>query len=220
MGINVLQMNKLAAFETASWALWSPEFNKRQCLEAKPHLIRDYLAKRIDELKNNVVLIGLNRSFNEKKAARASLQAYPTFANFHAASHSGDGLLKETIGSLPNLQGAYMSDLCLDMQSKSAKVNINEKAAMRRLNEQLRILGGASFHIVCFGASVFRFLATLQSLTAEALEHGVLRIDLSVRPGQQLLCYKVIHYSYAVRYNRRERFKKQMSTVNDLIGGL
>ena len=52
--------------------------------------------------------------------------------------------------------------------------------------------------------------------TQQTIQDDLTKMEV-VLYNRKLSCYRVIHYSYAVRYNRKERFMKQMRHVNDLI---
>ena len=218
MTITLDQLNKLSKCETASWAVWSPEFNKRGCMEGNRQSILPYIASRVGELKNNVILLGLNRSFNARKHAHLASTGFPPFANFHSESHAGDGFLKTTVSEFQNLRGAYMTDLCLDQESNSTKVRIVKSVAIRKLDDQLKILAARRFHVVCFGHAVFNALSNHSQPTQEIIHDGMAIKEVELTANSKLSCYRMIHYSYAVRYNHKVRFREQMKHVNDLIG--
>ena len=219
MPVTKEQFKNLSEFDTGSWAVWSPKFNKRECIESTPHEIQPYLEARIAELKNDVVLLGLNRAHNTKRASCHPSTGYPKFSNFHAAGHPGDGLLKTIISELPNLQGAYMTDLAQDLDSSSANIRIDSSCATKRLDQQFDILEANQFHIVCFGKKVFAALIEgFKIWKGEFLpdSFGVRQYRIQ-QPRRLLFCYEVIHYSYAVRFNKKMRLKDQMQSINDLI---
>ncbi len=122
-----------------------------------------------------------------------------------------------TVSSFQSLHGAYMTDLCLDMQSQSMKVTIDAPEAISRLEEQLRVLASSRFHVVCFGHAVFRTLSTVTP-TAVTIQDGIATAEVVLGSNLSLSCYRVIHYSYAVRYKRAERFTQKLKQVNDIIG--
>jgi hypothetical protein len=215
MSISIEQFNSLLDYETASWAFWSKGFNKNDCLESIQNNIEGFLRKHIPEFKDNVVLLGLNRSSNKRRNSGKSKVDYPHCANFHGKGHAGDGFLSNTISKLDALHGAFMTDLSIDFESDSKKIKIK---SIEHLQCQLDILGSRSVHIVCFGQKVF---STFQILTNEQpiiLQSSDNVSSLAINFHERTFhCYKVIHYSYAVRYNHQNRFIKQMEAVNNTI---
>lgn len=201
MAVTLKQFQQLAMFETSSWAVWSSEFNRRGCLEAEQHRIHAYMESRLTELRNEVVLLALNRSFHEKKASQLSTTISYPYSNFHAQGHPGDGLLNKMLSHLPSLRGAYMTDLCLDKQSQSRKVTIDSSEVLSRLGEQLRMLAAPRYHVVCFGNAVFNTLCSAVP-TAITIQNGLATAEVVLGKNFDLSCYRVIHYSYAVRFNR------------------
>jgi len=215
------QFDLLLNFDTASWALWSSGFNKQGCVESDPYAIEPFLREHISELRGEVVLLGLNRSFNKRKASHNSLKSYPRYANFHYKGHSGDGLLCDTVSQLANIRGAFMTDISNDLESDSSKVNLDHQKVFEHLTMQLDILGSNRTHIVCFGSKTFDTFKALSDVQASVMpdSDGVLRLDI-ILPKRTLNCYKVIHYSYATRYKHQPRFKRQMKAVDHAIGTL
>jgi hypothetical protein len=221
MAISKQQFESLLIFDTASWAFWSNGFNKSGCLEENPEDIKEFLSAHISEFKGDVVLLGLNRSNNKRKKANKNSQTYPPFSNFHGKGHAGDGLLSNVISKLSHIHNAFMTDLYPDLQSDSSKVNIERAKAFNYIARQLDILELHQYNIICFGDEVFATFQELGNVQPRIIPNssGVLNLQL-ISPDRVLNCYKVIHYSYAVRFNRKERFKKQMETVNNEIGVL
>ena len=218
MAISIQQFDSLLKIDTASWAIWSDNFNKNGCTESKPENIKGFLKSHIVDLKQNVVLLGLNRSNNVRlKSSRNKKSSFP-YSNFHAKGHAGVGLLKSVVTRLSNLYGAYMTDLFLDLQSDSTKVNIEQTKTFEYFVNQLDILGSTYFHIVCFGNKVFSAFQALSSNQPVVIPNsdGVMNLQLSIC-GKRLNCYKAIHYSYAVRYNRKDRFQRQMIAIDNEI---
>jgi hypothetical protein len=213
------QFDKLTEFDTASWAIWSPTFNQRDCLESDPKKIKSFLRSQMPQLKRNIILLGLNRSLNEKKAPPRPTTTYPRLANFHTSSHAGDRLLNTVTSRLPNIKGAFMTDLSVQQESKSRKIQIDPSKALDNLVGQLDILDSPSFHIVCFGGKVFKTFSDLSGISSKLppSTEDVNGVSLT-HLGMILNCYKVIHYSYAVRYHHQDRFMHQMKVVNRFIG--
>jgi hypothetical protein len=221
MTISRQQLESLLTFDTASWALWSNGFNKSGCLESNPEDIKGFLCEHISEFKGDVVLLGLNRSDNKRRKSNRNIQTYPPFSNFHGKGHAGDGLISNVVSKLVHIRGAFMTDLYTDLQSDSSKVNKNKTQAFNYIARQLDILGQHNYNIVCFGDEVFATFQAFANFQTSIIPNsdGVLNLRL-ISPERILNCYKVIHYSYAIRFNRKDRFKKQMEIVNNEIGAL
>ena len=218
MAISIQQFDSLLEIETASWAVWSDDFNKNGCIESKPENIKDFLREHISDLKQNVVLIGLNRASRKRSKVSSDDKLSFPYSNFHTKGHAGDGLLKKVVSVLNNISGAYMTDLSLDLQSDSSKIKIEQTKAFEYFVNQLDILGSTYFHIVCFGSKVFETFNVLTEDRSIIIpnSNGVMNLQLNLS-GKQLSCYKVIHYSYAVRYNKKDRFQSQLVAISKEI---
>ena len=219
MIVTINQFDLLLNYDTASWAYWSIGFNKQGCVESDTNAIAPFLREHISDFKGEVVLLGLNRSFNIKRASHSKLTTYPPCANFHGKGHVGDGLLCNIVSQLTNIRGAFMTDLSRDLESDSSRVLLDHSKAIEYFVEQLNILGSPLTHIVCFGAITFDAFQALSNVQPSVIpdSDGVLILKLDIL-GRTLCCYKVIHYSYAARYKHQPRFRRQMEVIDQAIG--
>ena len=204
-------------FETASWAIWSNEFNKSGCIEGQDGQPRKYFIKNLSNLKNNVVFTALNRSGNEDIVNQEFIHS---MKNFHSIGHRGDGLLKDTLEGLTNLLGGYMTDISDEIEGNSSIVTINENKTWKQFIEQLTLLGSDKVYIICFGNDVFNaFKNILYIRKHEENKYGV-KIFKTNWKGISLNFYRILHYSYFVngRGNHRiNEFKPQLAFVNSEI---
>ena len=209
MSISKKQLLKLSNFPTASWALWSEKFNKRDSMESEPEKIYPFIISHYKKLKNNIVFVGLNRS--KKRGGKETIK-YPKFANFHSIGHPGDGFLKQMINNYPILTGAYMTDLSSVQESDSRKVKIEN---LNSFTEQLNILSSSVYNIICFGDEVIKNIANLagHKETIAYEKHNDIKKIFIEHNDLKLNLYKIIHYSYAVRYNNKDRFRRQLNEI-------
>lgn len=190
---NMNQIQQLQNYVAASWALWSENFNNPGCLEANRQNILPFMQQNLQQLKTDTILLGLNRAPGVLGAA------FQPFHNFHGVPHRGDRTLKHYIqdNNLANLVGAYMTDL------NSVVVNANGNQVNADLNDlqiimqQLAILRGDFFTVICFGTKSFQLLLGLLNLNqadANQLQHNILHIE-TVRDAMHLNIFRVWHYT-------------------------
>jgi len=223
------QFEKLSEYITSSWAIWSKDFLNhkcRKCVENEENGLKEYFIKKIDSLKNNIILLGLNPSGNKE-----NLRDAPTYflGNFHTViydygksgkrRHQGDLLLSETVMNLNNIKGAYMTDSSDVIESDSSKVSLDEDDVKNLLEAKLDILGSKNFHIVCFGKKVFSVITKKYGKGIKKIEkeNGVIEFPIKLE-NKDITFYKVYHYSSA-RYgaDKKEKFKKQLEYVDQAV---
>jgi hypothetical protein len=206
------KINTLANFPSASWAVWSDDFGRADCIEATPDNIYEFILGKAVSLKDSIVFLGLNRS---------RVATSHRYQNFHAVGHRGDHTLKRYIQEegLCNLHGGYMTDLnATDVTPNGNDVRVAQ-ADISQLVEQLRILGQSSFKVICFGNRTFEALAKglgcgrrmITSLDVDILTFCscVQRITLEV--------FSVWHYSNRGYNNRKViELNAQLDYLNKL----
>jgi hypothetical protein len=208
------QLHQLAEYDSASWAVWSCRFNKSPCVEdGTGGEILAYIEGRIDELKPNVVLAGLN------PPAASERDGIPKriFGNFHTVKHRGDGLLKETIPMLDNIHGAYMTDL----SAAAGDVNINPDKAKKDFEAQLNILAAAGFYVVCWGEKVFNTFREMYSPgSPSGKEFHQDKFEAAVN-GRPIAFFGSLHYSYITNRStkRKDEFIERLKDINKSIHG-
>jgi len=150
-----LTIQELAKFETSSWALWSKKFNHAESLENNPNKLYQFIFNQREDLKKDIIFLGLNRSKIDNHNGSGF------FTNFHTPSHPGDGLLKELITQFPRLHGGYMTDLSVEIESDSSNVKIDSATEFNRLKKQLDLLDTRNPFLICFGNDVYQELQKL-----------------------------------------------------------
>jgi hypothetical protein len=203
------QLNELGKFTTSSWAIWSDTFNKSGP-EEKPETLKEFIYSNRYILKNNIILMGLNRSGNEEKIKKS------TFSNFHAIGHRGDGLLKETIMPLSNIKGAYMTDLSELVESKSEKVCLKTEDK-EKVAEQLKILNSKNFTFIVFGDKAFDFICRKFKVNSNVkfIEEDIKEVSVSINDISAKV-FRVRHYS---NWDLKSKalFKAQLKYLNDKV---
>ncbi|MFL6230347.1 MAG: hypothetical protein ACJ741_16365 [Pyrinomonadaceae bacterium] len=203
----------MAEFTSASWAIWSNEFNQLNCLEAQPQNILPFILRNTDRLNPAVVFLGLNRS---RSGASYSFQ------NFHAMRHTGDFTLKRYIqeGNPVNLRGGFMTDInARDVSPTGSDVAVSVED-VEHFKEQFQVLDQSSFKVICFGNQAFS--ALVNGLGCERKE--LLCLDASVLMlrsrllGRTLDIFRVWHYSNR-GYNSKNvaELKQQLAYLNERI---
>ncbi|GHV45783.1 hypothetical protein AGMMS49546_32430 [Spirochaetia bacterium] len=221
------QFDKLSNFKTASWAIWSSSFNIKGCDEDSNNGPKTVIFNHINELKNNIILLGLNRSGNAIKAAGLPKKI---FSNFHCVPHRGDKLLKETIsdGKLLNISGAYMTDLSEIIKGKAALVKISIKQAKKLFEKQLNILNSPVFNIICWGDDVFKHIQKIYppSSIVEIQKQQKNNVIFETKTYScktdkfSFRIYRSLHYSYIVNgrgNNRKPEFIENLKYINEQI---
>ena len=210
--VEVEEIEKLSKFEASSWAIWSKEFNQKTALENYPDQLYKFIVNRRYLLKKDVIFLGLNRSKNKERYING------IFTNFHVPGHPGDELLKEIISNLTRLSGGYMTDLSLQIESNSSNVKNISALDFTRLKRQLNILNTQNTFLICFGKDVYQELRNAFSIQSEIstkfLDLKAFVTDLEER---RVFVFKVIHYSYASRFNKIERLRKQLHEIDNFI---
>lgn len=187
------QLNALQHFASTSWALWSDQFDAAGCVEANRAQILPFMQEHIQQLRTEVVFLGLNRSQGNL------VEDFHPFFNFHTVPHRGDRTLKDYLQNhhLANLTGGYMTDLnSIEVNANGNQVNA-DRNDFNIFTQQLNILASRTFTIVCFGGRVFRQLLgflNLKQSDAAGLPHNILHVR-TVWNQIQLDIHRVHHYS-------------------------
>lgn len=211
------QLRKLAHFKSASWALWSQDFNGPHCLESAPEDLGSFFAEHAARLNPGVVLLGLNRSRDDDRSPRCS------FSNFHAMRHRGDLVLKHYIQdkSLASLQGAYMTDInATDVRPDGRGVRASGKD-LKQFLKQLLILGQASYSVICFGTRAFDVTTSgLASHRRPPVEPNIRVAQASVM-GIMFTIFGVWHYSdRGFNHNRVQELRNQLTYLNSRLASM
>lgn len=202
------RFDTLAEYPTASWALWSDDFPDEGCIEDDPTAVREFLAGQREQLRPDVVFLGLNAS-GELKA--------PLW-NFHGVGRNGlgggkDRYLKEFIqdAELSQLSGGYMTDLSSDEDPESKNVTVTADD-YERFAEQLRLLGGDRHTVIAFGNDAFNALADHIGATedSDAISLRTFRDDFA---GRELEVYRVYHYSYRWGGDIIDKLRAQLAYI-------
>ena len=190
-----------------AWAIWGSHDPK----EYADEVWEQYHAY----LKPGVILLGLNPS-----------QELIEYRNFHHPGKANDTKLKnwiqgdeETIETdkagmpvtnLPNLFGAFMTDLAhSQFDKKSSNVTIKKKD-IEAFVEILKKLGRERYQIICFGNQVYN-TAKSWLLNEEIIGDGVVTANNQSRQFEIEL-YKVMHYSF---YHGKNRTGKQLAYLSN-----
>lgn len=206
-----LTIQELAKFETSSWALWSKKFNHAESLENNPNKLYEFIVNQREDFKKDIIFLGLNRSKIDNHNGSGF------FTNFHTPSHSGDGLLKKLITQFPRLHGGYMTDLSVEVESDSSNVKINSTTEFNRLKKQLDLLDTRHPFLICFGEKVYKQLQKFFKNISLIREFSDVDAFKVVEQKRTYVIFKVIHYSYAVRYNKKARLKNQFQEIVTFI---
>lgn len=218
MPISTSLFNTLLESNACSWALWSSRFGEKDSLETDLKAIEGFLRQEVGRLKPNVVFLGLNRSHSRRKAAK-TIPPHPVkCSNFHNPRHRGDAFLCKEISGCLELLGGFMTDLSMVLESNSKKVGEPSIEDVANFRSTLKKLRGRPIHVICFGHRVFNALTRhLETADVGSLCQGDVPV-LDWHAGREWIrAYRVIHYSYAVRYNRAPRFRKQLRCINQAV---
>ena len=193
----------------SSWAVWDDDFPDGNCVEKTPARVADFIVDHSDDLRTNVVMLGLNRS--------GDLPA--PFVNFHSPSGNHyDYRLKEFIqdGGLTRLQGAYMTDLVDQIDPDSSNITVTDDDA-QLFEEQLDRLNEDEFHVICFGNKPFQGLIDYYGLGESSFEPEIRYATLD-RSDFDLHLYRVWFYGlYGANQSKVEIVDKQLEFLNQRI---
>ena len=190
----------------SSWAIWDDAFPDGECIETNSCSLVEFMLTHHKKLTSDVVLLGLNRSDDLPGP----------FANFHAPTRKHfDYRLKETIqdGGLDRLPCAYMTDLVDEIDSESHHIEETPDDAALLL-EQLDLLGGRSFEVICFGNKPFQGLVDYFNLAVEEGPHEILLATVKVG-AKRLNIYRVWFYGlYGANQQKVPVFKAQLQYLH------
>lgn len=194
-----------------SWAVWDDEFPEGDCVEKKPDEVADFIVDRSEDLRTDVVMLGLNRA--------EDLPA--PFVNFHSPSGKHyDNRLKEFIqdGGLTRLQGAYMTDLADEVDPDSSNVTVTEEDA-QLFEEQLSQLSQEEIHVICFGNKTFQGLIDYYDVEESSIEPEIRYASVDRREFV-LHLYRVWFYGlYGALQSKVKTVEKQLGHLNQRIEG-
>jgi hypothetical protein len=206
-------LEELSRTPTASWAIWN---------DNGPNDIAFFSAK-LESLHGRVVILGLNRG------NRAHGQEAIPFVNFHTPNHRGDKRLERFIQGrqLKEIIGGYMTDLSLEIDTDSNKVEIdNPEAAVDDLCSQLRFSNEPRRTIICIGNKTFDTLCSGLGLKGSRYKKDQGNLNLRMASanlkGEHWSVYRVwLHSSYGKfeEYGEVE-LPKQLDYINDQIATL
>lgn len=192
-----------------AWAIWGSHDPKKYTSEVWDHYSND--------LKPGLILLGLNPS-----------QKLTEYRNFHHPGKGNDTKLKNWIQGgainlkinsndkhklkLPNLFGAFMTDLIHDQfEKKSSNVTITKKD-VKHFIKILEKLGLQKYQIICFGNSVYN-AATSWLLNEKTVDKEIVTANNNSKHFEIEL-YKVMHYSY---YHGKNKTEEQLDYLNDIL---
>lgn len=192
-----------------SWAVWDDEFPEGDCVEKKPDEVAEFIVDQSEDLRTDVVMLGLNRAEN--------LPA--PFVNFHSPSGKHyDHRLKEFIqdGGLTRLQGAYMTDLVDEVDPDSYNVTVTEDDA-QLFEDQLSQLGEGEIHVICFGNKPFQGLIDYYDVAESSIEPEIRYASVD-RGEYALHLYRVWFYGlYGANHSKVKTVEKQLRHLNQRI---
>ncbi len=204
------RLQEISKIPTASWAIW----NENGASDIA------FFAANMDLLHGRVVLLGLNRG------NRAIGQETIPFVNFHTPKHRGDKRLERFIQGcrLTALIGGYMTDLSLQIETDSNKVEIKKpKAAVDDLCSQLSFSREPKRTIICIGDKTFDTLCCGLGLKASRYKTDQDKIDLRMTQAnvkdEDWSMYRVwLHSSYGKYEHYGElELPKQLKYIHDQI---
>lgn len=204
-------------FKSSSWAIWSEDYPDAGCAENRvwdglnSDAIYEMIAENIEQLNPSVILMGVNPS--------GTLPG--PYSNFHSPDlqRNNDVYLKRAIqdGELPQLEGAYMTDLLKDEENAQAHSTPEmQDSDITKLEDELTILGAESYDIICFGKSKFK--PALSSWFEDSpreigrVTPSIYKYDVEVG-SYSVDFYAAYHYS---RTHQRD-MRKQLEFLNEYI---
>ncbi|MDR2582430.1 MAG: hypothetical protein LBC75_03010 [Fibromonadaceae bacterium] len=195
------KLKKLKNIKTASFAVWLSD-------EKRKEYVNKNIEENLGNLKNNVILLGLNPSEPKYNPSRE----LKPFYNFHDGSDA-DIFLRESISKCEALKGAYMTDISQTEKGTENEVEISDND-IEIFKEQLKILGKKEYFVVCFGKKTFENLLKDQTPKKEN--------NIETKSGKfgdyDLHCYKVLHYSKVINYGTNPaKFISELEAANELI---
>ena len=205
-------LQKLSTVPTASWAIWS--------LNGASDIA--FFTAKMELLHARVVILGLNRG------RRALGQETILFVNFHTPKHRGDKRLERFIqgNQLEAILGGYMTDLSLEIETDSKKVEIDKPTvAVDNLRSQLSFSDEPRRTIICIGDKTFDTLCRGIGLKASRYKKDQdnlnLRMTQASFEGEEWSVYRVwLHSSYGKFEHYGEvELPKQLTFINDQVHG-
>ncbi len=139
----------------ASWAVWAESSGSRKDWLADPDILDpDRNSTLLAELKNDVVMLGLNQSGREIERP---------FGNFHDYNRHGHDYKIPFAFADTDYRGAYMTDLIkvpeLESGNLARRLRADPslvEASLSKLREELDDLGGPPPTLIAFGGLTYR----------------------------------------------------------------
>lgn len=207
--IDLNTFNRLKAFETTSWAIWSQSGDNSV----------DFFRSKCDLLHGSAIFVGLNRS--NTWPSHLERDHMP---NFHTRGHVGDRRLKRHIqdAGLTNMVGGLMTDVSDVVESKSGNVSVEPVGSINVFVEKLAGLEGISErHIICFGDKAFDTFRRGSGIkkTNISEQNPELKMFKSDINGETWHFYRVWHYSnYGKLLHKSEvQLPLQLAFINERI---
>jgi len=187
------KLKELKKIKTSSFAIW---------LDAGENDIEKKFIENLEKLKSKIILLAINPAY----------EIQGDFINFHDGSNT-EIFIRNNISKCEALKGAYMTDISQTAIGTADGLKINDYD-IKIFKNQLEILGEKEYFIVCFGVLPFRELQNGENSTRiNDIEFVKVK-----RYGYTLHCYRVLHYSPALRFpSKKPKFIQQLKEANDLI---
>lgn len=199
-------------FPGSSWAIWSDEFPDDGCIEEHPERLVEFVESNRDRLAPGVVFVSLNPA-----------SELPTdYTNFHSPSWKHyDDRLKEFVqeNELDHLTGGYMTDIVPDVVDPDSANVTPEAIDIDRFHEQLSILGGSRFDVICFTGKTFEALRAHFGADTQQFQHDIQAFTASVA-GKTLHVYRVWFYGlYGIHQDKVPELERQLAYLDDEVVG-
>ena len=194
-------------YPSGSWALWSNQFPSDDCPEDNHEDFFEFLQSHVDQIRNDIVLLSLNRASQENDG----------LLNFHStsANHFDDRLAQLVEES--GLTGAYMTDLVLDETNPdSNQIEPSRQDVLEFLN-QLNLLDQREYHVICFHEKVFRTLQSTLGGEETDLSHNIEKLNAKWN-DVDLQIYRVWFYgNWGANKEKIPELKKQLAyLINEI----
>lgn len=184
---------------TASWAIWSESFPRRDSVEAlddKNRLV-EFVKKRSEDLRPDLILVGLNPSTEKPRM----------YSNFHSIKARHQDAWLRVFVEESDLEGAYMTDISGGVHQRGEDVSFNNEP-IQEFSEQLHRLGPDSFDIICWGRKAYNFLKQYSTGPESELKHSIFKTPVEIE-NIAATVYSVYHYSQ-VNPDNLETLREQL----------
>lgn len=178
-------------YPTSSWALWSPRFPDKGCIEDNPQQLFDFISQQREALRPSIVLLSLNPSTHLPSS----------FQNFHStdSQHRNDKFRDYVVQA--ELEGAYMTDLVERVNPDSNAVEVTDDDVQNFL-DQLKLLDQDHYYVICFLNDAFTALRDTFDSKERNYPHNIKGFS-TVWNGSKLDCFKVyFHANWGVNQDK------------------